>query len=40
MVAVKGRPQHMAWNIGTIPHTLSVADRLMASVMACAIVCR
>ena len=35
-----GMPQPIAWNIGTMPSTVSVAERLMASVMHCAMVCR
>ena len=38
IVALNGRPQPMAWNIGTIPQTLSVAESAIASVIACAIV--
>ena len=40
MVALNGRPQPMAWNMGTMPHTLSVAERPIASVIDCAMVCR
>ena len=38
MVAVKGRPQPMAWNIGTMPHKESLAEIPIESVMAVAIV--
>ena len=38
--AANGRPQPMAWNIGTMPHRESSAVRPMASVMAWVMVCR
>ncbi len=40
MVAAHGRPQALAWNIGTIPHTQSSAERLITSVMQIETVCR
>ena len=40
MVAVYGRPQPIAWNIGTMPHVQSAPERPMTSVIASAMVCR
>ena len=40
MVAAKGSPQPIAWNIGTTAHAQSVALRPMVSVITSAIVCR
>ena len=34
MVAVYGRPQPIAWNIGTMPQVQSVPERPMTSVIA------
>ena len=34
MVAVYGRPQPIAWNIGTMPQVESAPERLMTSVIA------
>ena len=38
--AEKGTPQPMAWNMGTMPQTASVADNPMESVMHWAMVCK
>ena len=38
--AAHGTPQPMAWNIGTMPSTVSVAERAIESVMQIAMVCR
>ena len=35
-----GMPQPITWNMGTMPHTASVAERPMESVMQMAIVWR
>ena len=40
MSADHGKPQPMAWNMGTMPSRVSVADSPMLSVMHCAMVCR
>ncbi len=40
IMAAKGRPQPMAWNMGTMPQALSRPESPMASVIASVMVCR